>query len=225
MSSLEDRQAELQARITHLDADIAALDQNFLELASAFNAVVDGASSDSVASLKQAEQIERRLMQLRREKTLCLASQAHVTKLQLDARDKAAQAERLALQATAKTHADGVITLNSEIDEHLVKLRQLFERRAGFLRDLLGTGLVDSAVLNKLGGRNAASRAFCAAGLHRYVSLEKTATQSFVTLASTNAVLLSIGKEPPPAAVKTNGGAPPARGKVLGAEADEVPDA
>jgi hypothetical protein len=223
MSSLEDRQNELQARITQLDADIAALDQNFLELASAFNAV-DGASSDSVASLKQAEQIERRLMQLRREKSLCLAGQAHVTKLQLDARDKAAQAERLALQATAKQHSDAVITLNAEIDEHLVKLRQLFERRAGFLHDLLGTGLVDSVVINKLGGRNAASRAFCAAGLHRFVSLEKTATQSFVTLASTNAVLLSIGKDPP-AAVKTNGSAAPARGKILGAEADEVNDA
>jgi hypothetical protein len=215
MSSLEDRQAELQNRITQLDADIAACDQKFLELASAFNSI------DSQASLKQAAALETKLSELRREKSLTLAAQSHVTKLQLAERDKAAEADRRALLATAMQAADGVVTLNNEIDEHLIKLRQLFERRAALFREMGGTGCVDSVTINRLGGKGAATRAFCATGLHAYVSVEKVAQGSFVTLASTNPILLGIGRDPP-AAVKPNGGAAPVpQGKIFGAEADE----
>jgi hypothetical protein len=219
MSSLEDRQHELQTRITQLDADIAACDANFAEPASAFNSI------DSAASLKQAAALETKLSELRREKSLTLSAQAHVTKLQLHAKELEAQQARQSLLAEANKISNAICTLNNELDEQLVKLLQMFERRAALFHELAATNLIDSVAVNRLSGKGASTRACCAARLHSFISIEKTATQSFVTLASTNAVLLSIGKEPP-AAVKTNGSAPPVpRGKIYGAEADEVPDA
>jgi hypothetical protein len=130
LSSLEDRQHELQSRISRIDADIAALDAQFLALAAEFN------SADGNASLRSAEQIEQKLMQLRREKAISIAAQAHVTKQQLDAKAVAAEQDRRATLATAKQHADAVCLLNSEIDEHLVQLRGMFERRFGLLSQL-----------------------------------------------------------------------------------------
>jgi hypothetical protein len=219
MSSLEDRQNELQNRISQIDAAISALDAEFLTLASEFHA------EDGVASLKQAEQIEQRLTQLRREKAVVIAAQGHTTREQLREKEAQAAADRRALLATAKQAADGVITLNNEIDEHLIKLRQLFERRAALFREMGNTGCVDSVTINRLGGKGAATRAFCATGLHAYVSVEKVAQGSFVTLASTNVVLMGVGKDTNgvyTGGINSNGGAAPTpRGKVLGAEADE----
>jgi hypothetical protein len=192
LSSLEDRQAELQSRIASIDADIAALDAQFLALAAEFN------SADGNASLRSAEQIEQKLMQLRREKAISIAAQAHVTREQLAEREAQAAQDRRATLATAKQHADAVCILNAEIDTHLTQLRQLFERRFGLLSQLAATGVVDQQFIVKLQSRAGPTRAMCACGLHRFVSLERVATQSWLALSSVNSMLLNIGKEAGP---------------------------
>jgi hypothetical protein len=192
MSRLEQRQAELQSRISKIDADIAALDAQFLALAAEFN------SADGTASLKSAEQIEQRLMQLRREKAICIASQSHVTREQLREKEQQAEADRRAVQATAKEISSGVITLNDEIDTALIALRQLFERRFALLSQLAATGIVAQEFVVKLQSRAGPTRACCWAGLAKFVSLERVATQSWLALTSANPVLLGIGKEAGP---------------------------
>jgi hypothetical protein len=194
MSTLEDRQRELQNRIAAIDSELADCDAQFLVLASQFN------STDSTNALKAAETIERKLEVLRREKTLALASQGHINKLMMDAKAEQAEQERRVLAAQAKEIAEGVVTLNAEIDDHLIKARQLFERRAALLHQLGSIGALDSSIVNKL-GKNANTRACCAARLHAHISLEKTSTHAAVPLSSTNPVLLNIGKHRPP----TNG--------------------
>jgi hypothetical protein len=219
MSSLEDKQAALVERLRLIDEEMSRADNEFLTLAAEFN------SQDGTASLKAAEQVEQRLSTLRREKALTIASQAHVTKQQLDEKAQQAEADRRALLATAKQHADAVITLNSEIDEHLTKLRQLFERRFALLSQLGATGVVEQAFITKLQSRAGPTRAMCASGLAKFVSLEKVATQSWLGLSSVNPILLGIGKDTNgvvSAGNNSNGGPAPApRGRVLGAEADE----
>jgi chromosome segregation ATPase len=187
MSSLEDRQHELQSRISAIDGEIAALDAEFLTLAAEFN------SQDGVASLKQAEQIERRLTQLRSEKSLCLASQAHVTREQLHAKEQQAEDERRAVRAEAQRIADAVATLHSEIDDALVQLRQMLERRMALLRELQNTGIADSVVV-KLQGKGPVNRALASAGLHKFVDISTPAPSSFLPLRNAHPLLAGIGR-------------------------------
>jgi hypothetical protein len=198
MSSLETRQAELQSRLSQIDAEISKLDADFTQLAASWS------GTDGAASMKAAEQIEQRLNQLRREKAITIAAQGHVTREQLTERDKEAEQARKALMAKAREISAGVITLNDEIDQALVQLRQLFERRFGLLSELAATGIVDSGFVTKLQGKSGPTRAFCASGLHRFVAVEKVGQTSFVPLASVNSILIGIGKDHlPPAG---NGG-------------------
>ena len=195
--TLEDRQHELQSRISQIDSDIAALDARFLQLAAEFN------SADGNASLRSAEQIEQRLMQLRREKALSIASQAHIVKQIMDERQTQAEAERRATLADARKLADAICTLNAELDTHLTQLREMFERRFALLSQLAATGIVDSGFITKLQGKSGATRAFCCSGLHRFVAVEKVGQTSFVPLASVNPILLGIGAERRPSISST----------------------
>jgi hypothetical protein len=198
LSSLEQRQSELQSRLSQIDSEISKLDEDFTQLAASWS------GSDGAASMKAAEQIEQRLNQLRREKALTIAAQGHVTREQLTERDKEAEQARKALMAKSREISAGVITLNEEIDQALVQLRGMFERRFALLSELASTGVVDQAFVVKLQGKSGPTRAMCAAGLAKFVSVEKVATQSFVPLASVNPILIGIGKDhAPPAA---NGG-------------------
>jgi hypothetical protein len=219
LSSLEQRQSELQSRLSQIDSEIAKLDDAFVALAAEFN------GTDGASSLRQAEQIEQRLSSLRREKAICLHSQSHVTKLQLDEKEQQAEQARKALMAKAKEISSGVITLNEEIDTALVQLRGMFERRFALLSQLNATGVVDQQFVVKLQGKSGPTRACCAAGLHKFVSIEKVATQSFVPLASCNAILLGVGKaasasvpelvDPPPSPTNGNGSVPRHRREVI----------
>jgi len=73
-SSLADKQNDLQARVDAIDQEIGECDTAFTELALQFSGL------DGKESLKQAAQLETRLAALRREKSLALAAQAHITR-------------------------------------------------------------------------------------------------------------------------------------------------
>jgi hypothetical protein len=200
MSSLEQRQTELQSRLSQIDSEISKLDEDFTQLAATWS------GTDGAASMKAAESIEQRLIQLRREKALTIAAQGHVTREQMTERDKEAEEARKALLAKAKEIASAVIVLNDEIDSSLIQLRQLFERRFALLSELASTGVVDQAFVVKLQSRSGPTRACCWAGLAKFVSLEKVATQSWLALASVNPVLLTVGgKDAGGAPHQTNG--------------------
>jgi hypothetical protein len=188
MSGLADRQNELQSRLSQIDSEISALDDQFTQLAASWS------GTDGQASMKAAEQIEQRLNQLRREKALTIAAQGHVTREQLIERDQQAEQARKALMAKAKEISSGVITLNKEIDQALVQLRGMFERRFSLLSELAATNIVDSGFITKLQGKSGPTRAFCASGLHRFVAVEKVGQTSFVPLASVNSILLTVAR-------------------------------
>jgi hypothetical protein len=222
MSSLADRSNALQSRIESIDQEIARVDESFAELAREFTGV------NGQASLRQAAALESKLVQLRQEKSLAMAAQAHVTQEQLNEKQQEADKARRATLAKAKEISGGVITLNDEIDQALVQLRQMLERRFGLLSELAATGAVDQAFVVKLQSRAGPTRACCWAGLAKFVSLEKVATQSWLALASVNPVLLGIGKDSAPqgdnVTLRTNGGGEPARKRLhtYGGGPDEV---
>jgi hypothetical protein len=192
LSSLEDRQHELQSRISQIDSDIAQLDAQFLALAAEFN------SADGNASLRSAEQIEQKLMQLRREKAMSIAAQAHVTKQQLDEKALQADKDRRAFQAERQKHVDAVTTLSHECDEFLQKLRELLDRRASHLHSLGMLG-ANGAILAKL-GKPALTRAACFHGLAKFFALERVAATSLLALGSTSTLVAGLGREAAPLA-------------------------
>jgi hypothetical protein len=158
--------------------------------------------NDSQSSMHKAAGIEVAITELQRERTLIIAAQQQTeAAIEQDAQLRQ-QEERRIRAATAREIADGISALNHELDAALLALRQLFERRMALLRQLQSTGMGD-LVATKLMSKGVATRAACHSGLHQFISLEKCAPGSFLSLASADPILSAIGK------VKlTNGGSP-----------------
>jgi hypothetical protein len=186
LSTLEARQAELQKRIDQIEVEIGQIDQEFTALAAAFNGI------DGKDSLRQASALETRLSKLRQEKSLAMAAQAHCTKEQLSEKQKQAEAERRARQLQRRQLADGVATLNAELDAELVHLREMLERRAALLHQL-GTHGCNPQILIKL-GKSALTRAACFHRLDKFIDVNRCAPSAMASLASTNPILSGIGK-------------------------------
>jgi hypothetical protein len=196
-NSLEQRSHDLQDRLDAIEQELAEIDASMTQLASQFS------GTDGRDVMRQVSQLDAASTALKREKFVALNAQALVNKQMLDAKAAQAEQDRRALMAKAKQLADGICSANAAIDQILKQLVEAFERRASLFHDLGNTGLIDSAVINKLAGKGAATRAACHAQLHRYISLEKVAQTSLCTLGSTNSILIGIGKDLPPA---SNGG-------------------
>jgi hypothetical protein len=96
----------------------------------------------------------------------------------------------------AYSHARAIIALNCEVDDALLHLRELFERRASLLNGLAKLEVVDPAFVARMQSRSVLTRASCAHGLHRFLSLETPAPASMVALATTNETLLGVGTPP-----------------------------
>jgi hypothetical protein len=197
MSSHELRLAALNERIAAIDEEVAACDSAFTELAAAFSTI------DGTDALKRASQLEIKLDELRRERSLVVAAGKAILEHAKNEQVQREQEERRAVLDKARKISDGIVTLNSELDTALVALRELFERRADLFHQLGGTGLVDSVTINRLSGKGPTTRAACAANLHRYLDLTRVAQGSFVSLSSTNVVLMGVGRDVAPAS--TNG--------------------
>jgi hypothetical protein len=194
-TNLEQRSHDLQARLDAIEQELAEIDTSMTAAAAQFSGV------DGQQIMREVSQLDARQSALKREKFVALNAQAIVNKQILDEKEAQAAADRRALQVKAKQLADEICSSNSAIDQILKQLVEAFERRASLFHDLGNTGLIDSAVINKLAGKGAATRAACAAHLHVHVSLEKVAQGSFNTLVSTNPILLGIGRDLP----QTNG--------------------
>jgi hypothetical protein len=70
----------------------------------------------------------------------------------------------------------------------------LFERRASLLSALAKIEVVDPLFTTRLAGKGVATRAACHANLHKYLDLTTCAPSSMLPLASTNPLLLNVGK-------------------------------
>jgi NADH dehydrogenase/NADH:ubiquinone oxidoreductase subunit G len=224
MSSLEDRQNQLNQKLSQIDSEIESLDARFLELAAEWN------SADGNASMKAAEQIEQRLMLLRREKALLIAGQAHVTKAMLDEKQAAAEAERAARTGECKRITAAIVACNESLDQELRRLREALERRAAHIH-ALGVLGVNPALTAKL-GKPALTRAACYHGLARHIDITRCAPSSLRPLTDTNVLVMglvpandsgigSAHDHPLPGA--TNGGAEASSDDTLTVSPDELP--
>jgi hypothetical protein len=212
MSSYEDRRlAELAARISEIDLAIAGLNIEYDNTAVRFNGDPE--------ILKQAASIEEKIAWLRRERNLAEAAtkQAEIgAKREVEARELEG---RCARTAAARELASAIVTIDHELDDALLALRELFERRHAMLRDLQVTNVANT-VATKLMSRGVATRAACFAGIDAHLDLARCAPGSRLPLASGDPLLRGIGKEQAP---QEDGGGGPVAGPVQLESAEPIP--
>jgi hypothetical protein len=191
---------ELAGRVQQIDAEVAALDTQYAELAGQFDA------ANNRAALQRAEQIEVKTSGLRRERALVNAACARIEELQKTELIEAEQEANRQRLAEARKHADAAMALAVRIDEAMRGLADLVAQRANALRALGSTGVIDAALINKLQSKGVIARAAAAAGLHRVLPLETPAPGSFTLLSASNTVL-AIGRAAAAETSETNGDA------------------
>jgi hypothetical protein len=216
MSSFENRIQELNRRVSEIDEALGILDSEYNSIAANF-------SSADRETLRQAERLEQKVSWLKRERDLAVKATEQV---QQQAKDETAAAEagqRRATQTKAREICDALATLNVEIDDMLLLLRQALERRANCLRELAMTETATPIVV-KLQQKQVVDRAAAFAGLHRFLTLSTPAPGSFVQLRNANQILVGVGREAAPVLINGGGTAEPARKRLhtYGAGPDEV---
>jgi hypothetical protein len=174
---------------------VAAIDTDLAQVESDYQALVEKLASGDKHALAKADQLDQRRSVLIRNKAMSIAA-CGLLQQQLEAEQAAAaEAEKRKQRIAAGQIADQVASLHVDLDRQLLALREQLERRAVLLRQLANSGEGNSAWLNKLLTKPAATRAACAAGLHKFIALETVATPSFTSFTSANAVLLAIGRD------------------------------
>jgi hypothetical protein len=187
MSSFSDRINLFRQRASDISTKLSSL-------ADQRRSISIPASEGDQKALKEIILLDQQYDGLRRERDTLSSAIEHAETLQ---RKEIVDEEQKHLQQReieAHNHAAAIAALNCEIDQLLVGLRQVFERRASLLVGLARTELVDPSFVARFGNKAGATRAACCAGLHRYLALETVAPSSMHPLASTNETLLGIGK-------------------------------
>jgi hypothetical protein len=184
----EARLAGLRDRVVAIDASLAALDNDYAELASQFD-------SGNTEALQKAAAIEQLISKLKAEKALNLAAAGKVEQLRAQQQAEAEREANRQKNAEARRLAQQVMALNERIDQRLRDLHDLFVERNGTLQVLGRTGVVDLGFANKLQTKGPITAAACAVGLHKYIDIVTVAPSSLRPLANVNTVLAGIGKQ------------------------------
>jgi hypothetical protein len=178
-------------------------------MAAQLTALADKRRSYALASVEGDERARQAIADtdfetdaLKREQTTVLSAIETGEALEAQRALEAEAKERHEREVHAYSAARAVCTLNIELDEALVHLRELFERRAILLKDLGDTGVVDLGLIVRLNHRSLATASAQLAGLSKYFALEMTPASAVRPLSVSNELLLTIGAEPP---AKANG--------------------
>jgi hypothetical protein len=186
-SAHEQRLADIATRIASIDEEVASIDRDFLELASAFNGV------DNQQNLREAAALEARLDALRREKNLCIRSRAQAQDAIKHDQIVREQEEQQRRTTSAREIASALTTVAHELDDAMLALRQIFERRHALLRELQTTGIADG-VATRFMQKGQATRAAVHWGLTAHLDIHRCAPGSAMPFSSADPVLRSIGK-------------------------------
>jgi hypothetical protein len=190
MSGYQQRISELQKREAELVNELSRLTARRKEFALAATAG-DGRAIKTIADIDFEEQA------LRRDRaTVGSALEAAEALARQEAQDE--QAHLLSARRDEGSRcAEGIVTLNIEIDATLKLLREMFERHALLLRQLGNTELIDRALVMRMASKMPATSAAQFAGLGRYLNIEMVPASAQRALADSNTILLGLANSTP----------------------------
>jgi hypothetical protein len=189
--------------VSSLASRLETLKRRAAEVATALTSLADRRKSYSLAASegderarKQISDIDIEFDSLKREETTVLSAlECGEALAKQQAIDAAGEQQRQRDEQAYKA-SRAVIALNAEIDEELVRLRQLFERRAHLLSELAACGERERALAVRLTNKAGPTAAAQMAGLSRFLNLEMTPTAAVRPLTTANEILLTIGALP-----------------------------
>jgi hypothetical protein len=191
MSTLADKLTLLRSRAAEIGSELSRLADRRKEHSLA-------ASEGDKVALKEISDADFQSDALRKTaatvNSAIESANALLRQQQLETEQKQ-QRER---ENEAARSAEGVITLNAEIDQMLQQLREAFERRAVLLQGLGNSGLIDWVMVNRLASKVSATSAACHFGLTRFLNLERTPAHVMSPLSEGNVVLSGLAKKASP---------------------------
>jgi hypothetical protein len=191
MSSYGDRINELRKRVS--------------DIASQLTSLTDKRKSYSLAATEGDERAKKAIADcdfqtdsLHREEQTVNSAIETATALHKQQEVDTERKERHQKEVDARLAAQAIAALNLEIDEALVHLKEIFDRRASLLTELADTQVVDPGLIMRLNHRSGPTASAQLAGLNRFLALEMTPAASVRPLATANEILVRIGAEPEP---------------------------
>jgi hypothetical protein len=189
VSSYEDR-------IVAFKDQIASIGKQLAELGARRKSYSLAAATGDQKAIKAIQECDLLTGELtKQEQTISSAVETALALERQEAQEAEAAARR-EREVEAHKISRGIIALNCELDEALVRLRETFERRAHLLTELANTGVVDSGLVLRLAHKSGANASAQLAGLSKFLALEMTPNSAVRGLASANEILLTIGEAP-----------------------------
>jgi len=190
MSDFENRVQTYKQRQIAIETRLFAIEAERQRLSPA---AVDG-DRKAIAAIDALDSERSRLVS---EQATITAAASQVEQLMRDEQLAGERKAALLHDNQSNELAASIATLNSEIDQALINLRQIFERRADLLGALTATPAGNSPALTGLARKFGPTGAACHAGLQRYLALEVVAAGAARPLASANELLEGIGTPAP----------------------------
>jgi hypothetical protein len=189
MSSYESKIAEFRSRITDIGKQLVELGARRKSFA------LTAASGDAKA--KQAiSEIDFLLDAARKEEaTIGSAVETAIALERQEAHEAEAKAKH-EREVKAYALARAIVTINCELDEAMIRLREAFERRASLLIELGNSDACDRQLIMRLSHKSGPTAAAQQAGLAKFLNVEMTPNAAVRPLSDTNSVLLGIGAAP-----------------------------
>jgi hypothetical protein len=172
------------SKVDELSRRVVAINTKLNTLVSRKQALAPMALDSEKAALKELERIDAEEATLVRERELTSLAAAEARRLQAEQQFEAAQEQQNRRVADARKAADAVLALDQEIDDALIKLRELFERRKCCVDSLKASGIAPGYAVNRLYHKLGPTCAAHKAGLRDYFSIELVGPQQVATLVS-----------------------------------------
>jgi hypothetical protein len=188
---------DLASRLQALHTRATSLRQRLAELAGRRRANAVAALEDQQA-LQAAMASDAEAVRVQSELTLLEDARSELEQQQRAEAEAEAQRQRDQRQAEAKQLVGEIMSVNHQIDQQLIIVRQQLQLRADLLRSLNATRVLSESFVQRLAQKYPVTAACRAAGLDKFVALEYVAPPHIQPLMESNRGLGANGMTPTP---------------------------
>jgi hypothetical protein len=176
--------ADYASKIAQLSARVVDLGKTIADARARRTTLALQAVEGDKAAVKAAAQIDDTIATADRELALVGDAVEQLKKLEAEHQVETEAKYRKQREADAEDAKAAIYAIDQEIDQTLVLLQGMFERRKSKARSLAATGVVDSYLTLRLQNRFGGTSAAICAGLRDYLSLEIVPVQNVAPLAT-----------------------------------------
>ncbi len=177
------------SKITNLRQRASEIDARVAELVDKRREHALGAVDGSKVSVKAISDIDVECDGLRRVREKLTAAIEQTERLKTEQEAEISRKDRQARELEAQKLADAVLVVSGRIDGKLLELRELFEERAGLIRQLSAVNIVPTNLIQRLLSRFGANAALRFAKIHEFAGVDYVEPIHIRSLAESGAFL------------------------------------